>query len=238
MSWTLITGSAQRLGAQLCYALAEKGYDIVVHYNKSEKEALQVVQDCRKLGVQSECIQGDFSTLDSTQDFVDRYLVRFSDTSNLIHNVGNYLVEPLLETSISDWYALFQTNLHAPWLLTRALASSLKRNKGNVIHIGTSGLHSTHANVSSMAYHLSKLSLWGLTLGMARELASDLVRVNMVSPGILDISVVQPVSPEESIPLKRMGKMEEVARVVAFLLDPKSAYITGQNIEVAGGVGL
>lgn len=237
MSWSLITGGAKRLGASLCLALAAKGYDIVVHYNKSEQEAQNTVEKCLQMGVKADKIQGDFSTQASTEEFIDRYLQQFSSTSNLINNVGNYVVNPPSKTSVGDWYGLFQTNLHAPWLLTKALVPSIKKNKGTITNIGNAGLNKGIGDIHASAYMITKASLWLLTKSLACELAPDLVRVNMVSPGVLNNSVEKADFPE-LLPFKRTGFPEEVARVVTFLIDPKSNYITGQNIEVAGGVGL
>lgn len=231
--WTLVTGGAKRLGAALCLALAEKGHAIVVHYHQSQKEALQVVAACQALGVKACAIQGDFSSTASVQDFVQRYLQQFPDTKNLINNVGNYLIRSALQTSFEEWMLLFQVNLHTPFMLTQALAPSLIQQQGNIIHIGVSGLKPHAAHIYSTAYTLTKEGLWGLTLATARELAPQKVRVNMVSPGQLDISVDC-----HPIPMQRPGSCWEVCRVVSFLLDSESQYITGQNIEVAGGLGL
>lgn len=231
--WTLVTGGAKRLGASLCLSLAEKGRPVVVHYRHSYKEAIEVVAQCKALGCQAETIQGDFKSVESVKEFITRYLQQFPETEVLINNVGDYLIGSALNTSIEDWTYLFQVNLHTPFMLTHALAPSLLRNKGQVINLGVSGLHRHTANIYRTAYALTKQGLWGLTLALARDWASQGVRVNMVSPGELDNSV-----DHRPIPMQRPASCWEVCRVVNFLLDPESAYITGQNIEVAGGLGL
>lgn len=234
MMWTLVTGGAKRLGAALCLSLAEKGRSIAVHYNQSEKEALEIVAQCQAIGSQAAAIQGDFGSVASVQDFVERYIKQFPETEALINNVGDYLVCSSLQTTVEDWLHLFQVNLHAPFILTQALTPSLIRNRGQIINIGVSGLHRHAANTYATAYTLTKQGLWGLTLAIARELAPQHVRANMVSPGELDISV----DTHSVLPMHRPAACREVCRVVNFLLDPESAYITGQNIEVAGGLGL
>lgn len=231
--WTLVTGGAKRLGAALCLDLAEKGHSIVVHYNQSQKEALEVVAKCQAMGTQAAAIQGDFGSVDNVKDFVQRYLQQFSETTTLINNVGDYLICSALKTSIEDWTYLFQVNLHTPFILTQALSPSLIRHKGHIINIGVSGLRRHSAQTYATAYTLTKEGLWSLTLATARELAPEGVRVNMVSPGQLDISVDL-----HQIPMQRPAYCSEVCHVVNFLLDPESSYITGQNIEVAGGLGL
>jgi NAD(P)-dependent dehydrogenase (short-subunit alcohol dehydrogenase family) len=237
MAWILVTGGAKRLGAQLCLTLAKQGHSVVVHYCQSEKEAYDVVAQCRLLGGKAEALQGDFSTQEGVEQFITHYLKQFPQTEALINNVGNYLIQPATQTEAKKWMDLFQTNLHAPFLLSCALKDSLIASKGQIINLGVSGVKSPSAHTHATAYYLTKLSLWGLTLALAKELAPYEVCVNMVSPGYLENSVDFPKDPTK-LPMHRPGSCSEVARMVTFLLDPANHYITGQNIEVAGGVGL
>lgn len=237
MEWTLVTGGAKRLGAELCLALARQGLPILVHYRTSVEVARQVVKACREQGVKAECIQGDFSTQESTEQFIKRCLKEFPEVKNLINNVGGYLVKPIVETSTEEWMELFQTNLNVPFMLSRALLPSLRRHCGNVINIGVAGVGSQHVDGIHPAYRMAKMALWMLTKTLARELAKDNVRVNMVSPGYIDNAVNLPAD-FQKLPMHRPAKAAEVARVVSFLLQDDSGYITGQNIEVSGGVGL
>ena len=140
MSWTLVTGGAKRLGAEICRTLAEKGHNIAVHYNTSKAEAEKVVEQCRGYGVEAESIPGDFSTPAGTEAFIKAYQEKYSSTVNLINNVGNYFTLSALETPVNDWLDLFQTNLHAPFMLVRSLTESIKRQKGNIINIGVVGV--------------------------------------------------------------------------------------------------
>lgn len=232
MQWILVTGGAKRLGAAVCLKLAEQGHAVAIHYHTSKHEALHVAEKCRRLGAQAEVIQGDFSSQAAVESFIQAYLTRFPDTKGLVNNVGNYLIKSTLNTSITEWLALLQTNLTAPFCLIKALAPSIQQTAGSIVNIGKVGLALGSAH--SSCYNLTKASLWNLTKNLARELAPSCVRVNMVSPGYLDDSVDMP--PLEKLPMKRPGHHAEVAHVVAFLMQPESSYITGQNIEVAGGL--
>ena len=237
MAWTLITGGVRRLGAHISQAIAQAGNNVVIQYRHSQDEAVEVAKKCLAFGVKADVIQGDFSSIESIEDFTKRYLKRFPETKALVNNVGNYLIKSALNTSVDEWMRLFQTNLHAPFALIKALAPSLIKQQGNIINIGISGLYSNHVSTYSSAYQLSKLSLLALTRSLAKEMASCGVRVNMVSPGYLDIAVDLPEDLSK-IPMKRAAECAEISRVIIFLMDPRSEYITGQNIEVAGGVGL
>lgn len=234
MPWTLITGSAKRLGACLALELAKAGHHLVLHYRNSRQEAEETARLCQKEGVQAVILRGDFSTPEGVSDFLQRYLQRFEYTSCVIHNVGNYLVKPLLATSWTEWQSLFQTNLTTAFQIIQALVPSLKQTQGAVLSIGSAGLERRTAGVRCPAYNLTKMSLLHLTRTFAQELVPFQIRVNMVSPGQLTIS--EDLPPDLStLPMQRAGEPQEVARAVLFLLDPANRYITGQNIEVAGG---
>lgn len=237
MKWCLVTGGAKNLGETLCLALAREGYSVVVHYRNSHEEALQIVKKCKDFQLKVECLQGDFSSVESTQQFIDTYKQRFPETEVLINNVGNYFLGSSLKNTQSDWYELFQINLHAPYLLIRNLLPSLKKCQGSIINIGVAGLNGLHADVYSTAYTITKSSLLMLTKSLALELAPEQVRVNMVSPGYLETAIDLPKDLSK-IPMHRPGKNEEVADAVLFLLSDKAHYITGQNIEIAGGTRL
>ena len=237
MAWTLVTGGGKRLGAEICRQLALSGYNLVIHYRTSFQEASEVAAFCRRAGVRAELIQGDFTTRDSTLQFVEKYLKQFSATQNLINNVGNYLLGAASQTSLDNWYDLFQNNLHAPFIIINGLLESIKKEKGGIINLGAAGLNQGRADTYSTAYRCAKMSLWMLTKSLAKELAPFLVSVNMISPGYLENSVDLPSDPA-SLPMGRPASLSEAAALIEFLLSPKGKYITGQNIELAGGVQL
>jgi NAD(P)-dependent dehydrogenase (short-subunit alcohol dehydrogenase family) len=233
----LVTGSAKRLGSAIAITLAKLKYSVVVHYRHSLQEAEQTAQQCRALGVDAELIQGDLSTPEQASVFAGRYLDQYSDTTLLVNNVGNYLTKSVENTSAEEWLSIFNLNLHAPFILTKALIPSLLRQHGQVINLGVCGLLTNKAPLYASAYMIAKHGLWDLTRSFARELAPQGVRVNMVSPGQLDISV-DLLEKELRPPIGFPSTCEEVCRVIAFLVDPVNRSITGQNIEVAGGLGL
>lgn len=235
MAWTLVTGGAKRLGAEICRTLGQHGHSVLIHYHTSRQEACDLVNICQQEGVAAECIQGDFSSPEATAYFIQELLARFSSVENLVNNAGKYFVSSALNTPTEAWQELFQINLHAPTALIQALSPHIKQAQGNIINIGVSGNHSIRADNYFTAYRMAKMCLLMLTKSLAKELASFNVQVNMVSPGQLENSVDRP--DPSVLPMQRLGKLTEVARVVAFLLE-KDQYITGQNIEVAGGLGL
>lgn len=237
MGKVLVTGGAQRLGREICLALADRGHSLVIHYRNSLELAKKVVSDCKERGGQAEIIYGDFSTHQATNDFIEEYHSRFSDTQGIVHNVGNYWIGPLLQTSFAKWESLFQVNCFAPFLISQSLISSLVKYQGSIIHIGNVGVVKGGPKKNAPAYFMTKESLWQLTQSLALELAPYHVNVNMVSPGMLENSVdlSQYI---DKLPMKRAGKLSEVASLVVFLMEEKNRYITGQNIDVAGAFEL
>lgn len=235
--WTLVTGGAKRLGAEICLELAKSGHKVIVHYKSSKKQAIEVAEKCRRFGTEAEIIEGSFDSFEEIEAFIITFKEHFSSLSALINNVGNYVVSPLLDTETKNWQQLFQLNVHAPFLLTKAFAPMLIEAGGSVVNMGVSGLLKNGVNTFSPAYYLAKDCLWNLTRTCALELSEKNVRVNMVSPGMLDISVDLDHF-LKVLPMHRPASCLEVIRAVQFLLDPQNSYITGQNIEVAGGLGL
>lgn len=237
MPWALVTGGAKGLGAEICRKLARVGFNVVLQYHSSAKEAAQIVGECQALGAEAACIQGSFSTKEELADFTSRYLAAYSDTRVLINNVGSYLIRSGLDTPIDEWQHQFQVNVHAPFFLIQALMPSLRAHQGYVVNIGVAGLHELRANTYSSAYMIAKTALWMLTKSMALEAVPFNVRVNMVSPGYMEGSVDSPKAFDRLLG-QRFAHFSEVAEMVVFLLGESGAYITGQNIDVAGGVRL
>ncbi len=235
MPWTLVTGGAKGVGAEICRQLAAQGHDLVIQYKTSRIDADNVAKACKALGRQTQTIHGCFDSRESTLTFVEQYIQKFPETQNLVNNVGNYLIKSALDTPLDQWYDLFQNNLHAPFILSRGLSDSIKTCRGAIINMGIAGLN--RADASSSAYTCAKMGLLALTKALAKELASFQVNVNMVSPGYIETSVDLP-DDMSGLPMGRPTAVAEVAELIAYLLSPGAKYITGQNIEIAGGVRL
>ena len=235
MAWVLVTGGAKRVGAAICRTLADHKYNLLVHYLSGDKEAASVVGDCRAKGVSAELIKGNFSSIETTQAFVKEVNEKYSDIEHLINNVGNFLPGSASNIPIQEWQSLFQTNFFSPIALIQGFLPNIRKRQGSIINLGTAGVSSMRADPKYAAYTSTKAALFWLTKSLARELARDRVRVNMVSPGQLEFSIDHLSAPP---PMGRKGTSQEIGEVVAFLLKPENCYITGQNIEVAGGLAL
>jgi NAD(P)-dependent dehydrogenase (short-subunit alcohol dehydrogenase family) len=232
----LVTGGAKGLGAHISLELASQGHDVVIHYRTSQVAAHLLAQECRSFNVKAETIQGDFTTQESLNQFIARYTGLFSQSKGLVNNVGSYLLASSEKTTSAQWLELFQINFFAPVFLTQALLPSLRASQGSIMNVGQIGLESKRGFVQTMAYATSKAALHSYTVSLAKELATDRIRVNMVSPGYMENAVDLP-NPD-LLPMRRAATLQEVGRIIASFFSLEMAYITGQNLEIAGAFGL
>lgn len=237
MSLALVTGAAKGLGRELSISLGKRGYPLLLHYNKSEEEVFALQSELLAYGVKSERIAGDFSTLEGIDDFLNRLSAMELKVKYLVNNVGLYARKSLLQTSKSEWLSLFNANLHLPFLLCQTLAPLISEEKGAIANVGVAGLRSRASTNYDSAYTITKEALYYMTKMLAKELVKSGVTVNMISPGYLPNSVDKPRDPD-LLPMGRCVAFSEVADLLLYLFSEQGKSITGQNIEVAGGVAL
>lgn len=237
MSEVLILGGAKQLGRSIAIELAEKGWPILLHYRSSEQEAEETVIQCQRLGVAARKVYGELGSQRGRLQFLQEIKEGIPSLSGLVYNVGPYLHQPLCQTGKRDWDELMELNFHAPRELCEGLLPDLEQGKGAVVMMGMAGLEGPKVDLKRPVYKLSKRALLDYMRSLAKELAPRGVTVNMVSPGYLEHSVELP-HPWPAYSMGRPGTCEEVARVVSFFFDENHRYITGQNLEVAGGIAL
>lgn len=233
--FALVTGAAKRLGRHLAETLAGAGAEVVIHYNASRGEAEGVAASIRERGGRAHLVHGDF--LDHGAERVAEQVRKITDGLDLlVNNVGNYDPKPVEESTPEEWRATLETNLVAPFALTRACLPMMLDREAQVVNIGYAGVDLLRPNVRATAYQISKTGLLLLTKTLAERFGPRGLRVNMISPGQLENSVDLPdvAALPRLIPLGRAGTMDDVARALLFLLQPDS-YVTGINIDVAGG---
>jgi NAD(P)-dependent dehydrogenase (short-subunit alcohol dehydrogenase family) len=233
----VVTGGARRLGRHLCLTLAARGYDVVILYRSSEEEARALVQEIAATGRRARARAVDVSVESEVAAAFSEIARAEGRVDLLLNNVGNYNPQDVTRLTPAVWDATLATNLSgAYYCCFHALA--LMPAGGNIINIGMAGLEGIRANTRGADYYVSKTGLLSLTRSLAVGYASRSIRVNMVSPGQLDNSVDLP-SPDEiglTVPLGRTGELRDVAQAVEYLLE--ATYVTGANIDVAGGYRL
>ena len=238
----LVTGGARRIGADICRHLHQAGFDIALHYHKSQAAAQHLAGELNS-SRRNSCrhYASDLSSSRDCSELAQRAIKDFKCVSLLVNNASQFFQTPIENCQESDWDTLLDTNLKAPFFLTQALLPTLRKQAGSVVNIIDAYSRSPQHNYS--AYTVSKNGLAMLTRNLALELAPG-VRVNGVSPGAIlwpDVAV-EPMSASEQqdmlqrIPLKRKGEPGDISAAVLFLAQAR--YITGQVLAVDGGVDL
>nr|WP_263326096.1 SDR family oxidoreductase [Neobacillus sp. Marseille-Q6967] len=240
----LITGGAKGLGKKTALILAEKGYRLVINYRNSGEDAFRLSKQLENMyGTKSICIQGDVADLDDCNRIVEKTLLECHSIDAVVHNAGPYIHErtKLTDYSIDDWHYLINGNLNAVFYLSRLVIPLMRKNHwGRFITMGFDRVETAPGWVNRSAYAAAKTGLASLTRTIALEEAEFGITANMVCPGDI-IGDWKEKGIRESVkggqaPIGRYGTGEDIARVIRFLLDEESDFITGCIIPVSGGM--
>ncbi len=240
---TWITGSSTGIGRAAALALAEQGCRVVVHYNRSEDEAREVVEQIESSGGEATLVGGDVADSREVKRMMGEIEDRYGRVDILVNNAGS-LIERRSFSEITEdlWERVMAVNLKSVYLCSRAVLPMMKeRGKGRIINM-TSVAARTGGAPGSAAYATAKGGVSTLTRAMAKELVSDGILVNGVAPGVITTPFHDRFTPPDvreklnaALPIGREGTPEEVAAVVVFLASPAADYLVGEIIEVNGG---
>ena len=228
----LITGGARRIGRAIALSLAGKEYNIALHYRTSKKDAETAASEIRSKGVECEIFQCDLSNSGKVATLIPRVFERFPDCNLLVNNASVFQRARLMETDEALFDRHFNTNLKAPFFLSRDFARHCR--KGHIINILDTKI--SRILIEYFAYTLTKKALHEFTRMAAKELGPS-IRVNGVSPGLIlpsaDLSSEDFEKMGDRVPLKTTGNPESVVSAIHFLID--NTFITGECIFVDGG---
>lgn len=236
MSWVLITGATSPLGKEIALSFAQSGKNIVIHYHSHSSVAEEIGREIEGMGREAKTLYGEFSTASGVDAFLKQYRQLNLPTEIIIHNVGPYNQKSLLQSSVIELQETFQTNFFSSVSITKALLPDLQKTRGSVIYLGFPNMSRGKVFNKAPGYVIAKeiLAVW--TRSLAKELSHTQVRVNMVSPGYVEHSIDAPKL--LTLPQGRLISCKEVADLIQYLTSPLAKSITGQNIDVAGAVGL
>lgn len=230
----LVTGSAKRLGRALALRLAGLGFHVWVHYLTSRSEAEATLDAVRAAGGAGSLVKGDMASRADVSAIAAKVRRESGRLDALVNNVGIYRTGDILAYGVEDFDRTLRANLTGCFQLVRECLPMLGRGAG-IVNIGYAGLENLTASTHNTAYLISKSGLFILTKSLAQALGPRGVRVNMVSPGILENSVELPRRPRDHVPLGRLGRLGDVCDAVEWLLGERAGYVTGVNVDVAGG---
>lgn len=236
----IVTGGSRGIGRAVAASLAEDGASVVV----SGRDPVRVEVEAKELealGALVLAVQADVARREDVDRLVDRARERFGRIDILVNNAGITRDALLVRMKDDDWDAVLDVNLRGAFLMTRAVAKVMMRQKGGRI-INIASTAGAMGNAGQANYSAAKAGLIGLTKAAARELAHWGILVNAVAPGLIDTDMTAglPAEAREAllaqVPLKRIGVAREVAEVVRFLAGDGAGYVTGQVIHVNGGL--
>lgn len=239
----LVTGAGRGIGRGIAGKLAAQGAVVLINYNGSQQRAREAEEEIIKAGGSAECIGCDVSDFTACGEMVDNIIKKYGHVDILVNNAGVTRDNLIMRMSEEDYDRVLDINLKGAFNTIRHLSRQfLKQRSGKIVNI--SSVSGVLGNAGQANYSASKAGLIGLTKSVARELASRGICVNAVAPGFIDTEMTQAL-PEKAreagvaaVPMGRMGSVEDIAELVAFLAGDRSDYITGQVICVDGGMAI
>ena len=237
----LITGATRGIGKQIAITLAKQGYNIALNYRKENEELENTKKEIEKIGVQILAVKGDVANFEDCENFVKKVIERFGQIDVLVNNAGITKDMLLMRMKKEDFEQVIDTNLVGTFNVTKNVVPyMMKARSGRIINI--SSVVGISGNAGQTNYSASKAGIIGFTKSLAKEIASRNILVNAVAPGFIETNMTDVLKDDvkqeiaKNIPLKRMGTAQDVANVVKFLASDDSSYITGQVINVDGGM--
>lgn len=235
----IVTGASRGIGRATALALAAEGAKVVVNYASSSEAAERVVAEITAMGSDAIAVPADVSKAEQVDQLINTTLEKWGQIDVLVNNAGITRDTLLLRMKQDDWQAVIDLNLTGVFLCTKAVSKiMLKQRSGRIVNI--TSVAGQMGNLGQANYSAAKAGVIGFTKTVAKELSSRGITVNAVAPGFIETDMTHDLKADEIlkfIPLGRYGQAEEVAGMIRFLAaDPAAAYITGQVMNVDGGM--
>lgn len=239
----LVTGAGRGIGREIALTLAGYGATVIVNYNGSEEKAEEVVGKIKEAGGKAEAIRCNVAEFDRSKELIDQVIKSYGKLDILVNNAGITRDNLIMKMSEADFDDVIAVNLKGAFNCIRhASRQMLKQRGGRIINI--SSVSGVMGNAGQANYCASKAGIIGLTKSVARELGSRGITSNCVAPGFIKTEMTDVLSEDvkqsmgEQIPLKRFGETRDIAEAVAFLASDSASYITGQVLQVDGGMAM
>lgn len=236
----IVTGASRGIGAGIAIELARLGANIMINYKSDREGAEDVLNAVKSTGVSSSILSRDISKYDEAADLIEKTAEKFGKIDILINNAGISKTGLFIDMEEKDWDEVMNVNLKGVYNCTHnALKYMLPQKKGSIVNI--SSIWGSAGASCEVIYSAAKGGVNAFTKALAKELALSGIRVNAVSPGVIDTEMNSALSDEEKedlacrIPMGYFGRCSQVAKVAAFLCLDSSDYVTGQIINVDGG---
>ena len=221
--------------------MKKNGYDIIINYKTKDDTIIEVKNEIEKFNVKCMAIQGDVSNFEDAKNMVEKIIEKFGKIDILVNNAGITKDMLIMRMKKEDFEAVINVNLIGTFNVTKnVIPYMMKQRSGKIINL--SSVVGISGNAGQANYSASKAGIIGFTKSLAKELGSRNILVNAVAPGFIQTDMTDVLKDEvkeeisKNIPLKRMGTVQDVANVIKFLASDDSSYITGQVINIDGGM--
>ncbi len=238
MKTALITGGTKGIGKAVALAFLERGYEVVINYKNDEKSALATQDEFNMLGYCPVLMRADVSDELQVRAMFKEFFMLYGKLDVLVNNAGISKIRVIQETSLNDWNSLFDVNVKGTFLCCREVVDKMiAEGSGSIINIAS--IWGEVGASCETAYSATKGAVIAFTKALAKELGPSKVRVNCVSPGVIDTEMNARFSESEvrelidQIPLGRLGSGEDVAKACVYLAE--NDYVTGEVLSVGGG---
>lgn len=239
----IVTGASRGIGRAIAVTLAHYGANVVVNYCGSKEKAEEVAGMITKDGGRAAAYQADVADSKAVQQMFADVKEQFGSVDILVNNAGITRDNLILKMTEEEFDAVIDTNLKGVYnCLKQASRLMLKQKRGRIINI--SSISGVIGNAGQVNYSAAKAGVIGMTKSLAKELGSRGITVNAIAPGYINTDMTAVLKDDlkakvtEMIPLRRLGEVEDIAETAAFLASDKASYITGQTIQVDGGLGM
>lgn len=237
MKNVLVTGGTRGIGRSIVEELVKNNYNVILNYNKSQKEAEKIKQKYSNV----EIYQADVSSFSQVENMIKWTEKKFERIDVLINNAGISQIKPFADITEEDWDNIINTNLKSVFYTSKSVLSNMLKYKNGLI-LNISSIWGLIGASCEVHYSTAKSGVNGFTKALAKELGPSNIRVNAIAPGIIDTDMNKELSQEEKeeikneIPLEKIGKPEQIAKAVMWIIEDE--YTTGQIISIDGGWGI
>lgn len=240
----IVTGGTRGIGKAIVLELAKNGCAVAFNYARSADEAEKLKAEVDALGVKAYAAQCDVANTEASAEFVKAVIAELGGVNYLVNNAGITRDQLIMRMKEDDWDSVIDTNLKGAWNFSKAVLRPMMKNENGGAIINISSISGVVGMLGQSNYSASKAGMIGLTKSLAKEVASRNITVNALALGLIETEMASEMNAEyrekilAQIPLGRLGNVQEVAEITAFLLSDSARYFTGQVIQPDGGIAM